>query len=31
MLNQNPDSFAVELKGERVLITATPERVKNTC
>ncbi|QBP17566.1 hypothetical protein EWW47_30110 (plasmid) [Bacillus thuringiensis] len=28
MLNQNPDSFAVELKGERVLITATPERVK---
>ncbi|WP_336820855.1 M60 family metallopeptidase [Bacillus thuringiensis] len=28
MLNQNPNSFAVELKGERVLITATPERVK---
>ncbi|MDY7962721.1 M60 family metallopeptidase [Bacillus thuringiensis] len=28
MLNQNPNSFAVELKGERVLITVTPERVK---
>ncbi|MCC2544723.1 M60 family metallopeptidase [Bacillus cereus] len=28
MLNQNPNAFAVELKGERVLITATPERIK---
>ncbi|NRS81825.1 S-layer protein [Bacillus cereus] len=28
MLNQYPNAHAVELKGERVLITATPARVK---
>ncbi|HHT7189194.1 M60 family metallopeptidase [Bacillus cereus group sp. Bc222] len=28
MLNKYPDAYAVELKGERVLITATPTRVK---
>ncbi|MGW8753854.1 M60 family metallopeptidase [Bacillus wiedmannii] len=28
MLNQNPNAHAVELKGERVLITASPARVK---
>ncbi|PFI78320.1 MULTISPECIES: M60 family metallopeptidase [Bacillus cereus group] len=28
MLNKYPDAYAVELQGERVLITATPTRVK---
>ncbi|MDA2440831.1 M60 family metallopeptidase [Bacillus cereus] len=28
MLNQYPNAHAVELKGERVLITASPDRVK---